>query len=246
MSEPPARGVAACDSETCMTFLPLVYAAVTDRGRDAGPGARCRGPSRGEQPHPRQRQADRRDADVPRRHRRLATTGSPHTDQRTTVQRVIRAVNGLQPAKQRIMCPMIMILGPILTVVFKAGRPLGSGLGSSAGAGTNRHAGRLGFESVLPDPLDGTWRADTADRQQLRAADGRADRHADQLAVRRRPAQARWVTESGSDVVWAHETPACPDRRALPDRCGHRSRRALRPIRGCRRTRPRRGATRVR
>lgn len=40
---------------------------------------------------------------------------------RTTVQRVIKAVNGLQPAKQRIMCPMIMVLGPILTVVFKAG-----------------------------------------------------------------------------------------------------------------------------
>ena len=46
---------------------------------------------------------------------------------RTTVQRVIRAVNGLQPAKQRIMCPMIMILGPILTVVFKAG-PAGPAL----------------------------------------------------------------------------------------------------------------------
>ena len=40
---------------------------------------------------------------------------------RTTVQRVIRAVNGLQPSKQRIMCPMIMVPGPILTVVFKAG-----------------------------------------------------------------------------------------------------------------------------
>jgi hypothetical protein len=46
---------------------------------------------------------------------------------RTTVQRVIRSVNGLQPAKQTIMCPMIMILGPILTVVFKAG-PAGPAL----------------------------------------------------------------------------------------------------------------------
>jgi len=41
---------------------------------------------------------------------------------RTTVLRVVRAVDALQPAKQRIMCPMIMILGPILTVVFKTGR----------------------------------------------------------------------------------------------------------------------------
>ncbi|HUY58384.1 MAG TPA: hypothetical protein VMV16_01620 [Solirubrobacteraceae bacterium] len=41
---------------------------------------------------------------------------------RTTVQRVIRAVDALQAAKQRIMCPMMMvILGPVLTVVFKAG-----------------------------------------------------------------------------------------------------------------------------
>jgi hypothetical protein len=45
---------------------------------------------------------------------------------RTTVQRVIRAVDALQPAKQRIMCPMIMILGPVLTVVFKAGGRAGS------------------------------------------------------------------------------------------------------------------------
>jgi hypothetical protein len=40
---------------------------------------------------------------------------------RLTVQRVITAVDALNTAKQRIMCPMIMVLGPELTIVFRAG-----------------------------------------------------------------------------------------------------------------------------
>jgi len=132
-----------------MTLLPLVYAAVTDRGRDAGPGPRSRGHRRGEQPHPRQRQADRRDAHVPGGvdgsrppvHRTLT--------KRTTVQRVIRAVNGLQPAKQRIMCPMIMILGPILTVVFKAG-PAGPALAQAQVQVRTGTQGDSGASSCFP------------------------------------------------------------------------------------------------
>jgi hypothetical protein len=42
-----------------------------------------------------------------------------------TVRRVIRAVDALQGAQLRGVCPMIMILGPKLTVVFKGGGTAG-------------------------------------------------------------------------------------------------------------------------
>ena len=68
---------------------------------------------------------------------------------RTTVQRVIRAVNRLQPAKQRIMCPMIMILGPVLTVVFKAG-PAGPALAQAQVQVRTGTQGDSGASSCFP------------------------------------------------------------------------------------------------
>lgn len=68
---------------------------------------------------------------------------------RTTVQRVIRAVNGLQPAKQRIVCPMVMILGPVLTIVFRAG-PAGPALAQAQVQVRTGTQGDSGSSSCFP------------------------------------------------------------------------------------------------
>ena len=65
------------------------------------------------------------------------------------MQRVIRAVNGLQPAKQRIVCPMVMILGPVLTVVFRAG-PAGPALAQAQVQVRTGTQGDSGSSSCFP------------------------------------------------------------------------------------------------
>jgi hypothetical protein len=66
-----------------------------------------------------------------------------------TVKRVISAVDALKAAQTRIMCPMIMILGPELTVVFRAG-PAGPTLAEAQAEVTLGTHGSSGSSSCFP------------------------------------------------------------------------------------------------